>query len=64
MRLEDVEGLSSPATLSRLFQKRSHKSATDVVVSVGGNEDKRCDSNRFVRFLHMFNYGYYRIVNV
>ena len=35
--------LSAPTTtgsLSRLFQKRSHKSTTDVVV------DKRCDSNR------------------
>ena len=33
---------SSPATLGRLFQKRSHKSTTDVVAG----EDKRCDSNR------------------
>lgn len=39
---------SSPATLSRLFQKRSHKSTTDVV------EDKRCDSNRYVRVLSNF----------
>ena len=33
---------SSPATLGRLFQKRSHKSTTDVVCPEG----KRCDSNR------------------
>ena len=33
---------SSPATLGRLFQKRSHKSTTDVVCGEG----KRCDSNR------------------
>ena len=34
---------SSPAALGRLFQKRSHKSTTDVVA---GGEDKRCDSSR------------------
>ena len=41
---------SPPSALSpRLFQKRGHKSTTDVVVAdaaVAG--DRRCDSNRFV----------------
>ena len=46
--------LSAPTTtgsLSRLFQKRSHKSTNDVVVV---NEDKRCDSNRCDSFTNSY----------